>query len=210
MSGERGAHGLDHVIWLGGSACSGKTTVARRLAAVHGLALYSCDEHFEAHRLRASPELHPHFHRLMDQSPEELWARPGRELARDLLRFYQDEFTMVVEDLRAIPGPVIAEGVGLLPARVTELAGRGRAAWLIATPEFRRERYPQRGPLMAELLGRCSDPQRALANWMARDDQIATELAAEAAALGLPVVVVEEGSTVEATAARVAMALGLA
>jgi hypothetical protein len=201
--------GLDHVLWLGGSACAGKTTVARRLAALHGLAVYSCDEHFEDHRQRASPERHPCFHRLMDQSPAELWARPGPELARDLLLFYGDEFAMAAEDLRQIAGPVIAEGAGLLPVLVAELAGRGRAAWLIATPGFRRERYPRRGPFVAELLGRCPDPEQAYANWMARDDEVAAGLAAEAAALGLPVVTVDERSVVEATAARVARALGL-
>src|SRR5947199_1254321 len=106
-----GGPDLAHVLWLGGSACAGKTTAARTLAAEHGLALYSCDEHFEDHRRRASPERHPHFHRLMDLPPEELWTRPAARQARELLRFYEDELAMVVEDLREIRSPVIAEGV---------------------------------------------------------------------------------------------------
>ena len=201
---------LGHVFWLGGSACAGKSTAARTLAAAHGLTLYSCDEWFEEHRKRASPERHPDFHRLMDLPPEELWTRPVATQVRDLLRFYEDEFAMVAEDLRDLAGPVIAEGVGLLPASVAGLlAAPRRACWLIATPEFRRRRYPQRGPWLAELLGRCPDPHQAFANWMARDDEIARRLAAEAAALDLPRRLVDGGSSEEETVAALARQLGL-
>lgn len=202
---------LPHVLWLGGSACAGKSTAARSLAAAHGLTLYSCDERFEEHRRRASPERHPHFHRLMDLPPEALWTQPVETQVRDLLRFYEDEFAMVVEDLRDLPGPVIAEGVGLLPSRVAGLlADRHRACWLIATPGFRRRHYPQRGPWLAELLARCPDPQQAFADWMARDDEIARRLAAEATALALPHQLVDGGSSEEETMAALARQFGLA
>lgn len=183
---------LPHVLWLGGSACAGKTTVARALAAAYGLTLYSCDEQFEEHRRRASPERHPHFHRLMDRLPEELWAPPVATQVRDLLLFYEDEFSMVAEDLEALTGPVIAEGVGLLPALVAEvLAEPHQACWLIATPEFRRRLYTQRNP--ADWLGDYSDPRLAYEQWMARDDEIAREIAAEASARALPYRIVDGG-----------------
>jgi 2-phosphoglycerate kinase len=192
---------LAHVRWLGGAACAGKSTAARTLAAAHGLTLYSCDDRFEEHRRRASSERHPGFHRLMDLPPEELWTRPVAVQVQDLLRFYEDEFAMVVEDLRSLPGPVIAEGVGLLPALVAEvLAEPWRACWLIATPDFRRRHYPRRDWL-DELLGRCPDPRQAFADWMARDDEIADYLKTEAASLGLVVHTVDggtEGETVTA------------
>jgi hypothetical protein len=189
---------LAHVRWLGGSACAGKSTAARALAAAHGLTLYSCDDRFEEHRRRASPERHPGFHRLMDLPPEELWTRPVASQVQDLLRFYEDEFTMVVEDLRSLTGPVLAEGVGLLPALVAEvLAEPWRACWLIATPDFRRRHYPRRGPWLDELLGRCLDPRQAFADWMARDDEIADYLETEAASLGLAVRTVDGGTEEE-------------
>lgn len=197
------------MLWLGGSACTGKTTAARSLAALYGLTLYSCDERFEEHRHRASPERHPHFHRLMDRPPEELWAPPVAEQVRDLLLFYKDELAMVVEDLRSLSGPVIAEGVGLLPDLVAELlAEPHRACWLIATAEFRRRHYPSRN--LASLLARCPDPQLAYETWMARDDEIARRLAAEAAARALPCLVVDGGSTEAATVAALAQQFRLA
>ena len=146
----------------------------------------------------------------MDLPPEELWTRPAARQARELLRFYEDELAMVVEDLREIRSPVIAEGVGLLPRLLAPLlAGPQRACWLISTAELRRRLYPQRGPWVAEMLGRCPDPQQAFESWMARDDEIAAKLAAEAAALGLPWVEVGERSLPEETAAKAASKLGL-
>jgi hypothetical protein len=206
-----GDPGLAHVLWLGGSACAGKSTAARALAAAHGLTLYSCDEHFEDHRRRASAERHPGFHRLMDLPPEVLWTRPVAAQVRDLLHFYEDELILVAEDLRELAGPVIAEGVGLLPALVApRLADRSRACWLIATPAFRRLHYPRRGPWLAELLDRCPDPRQAFESWMARDDGIADRLAAEAAALALPVRAVDGGATEGETVAALARQFGLA
>jgi hypothetical protein len=196
---------LAHVRWLGGSACAGKSSAARALAAAHGLTLYSCDEWFEEHRRRAEPATHPHFHRLMDLPAEELWLRPPATQARELLLFYEDELTMVMEDLRRLPGPLLAEGVGLLPARVAAaLSAPHQACWLIATPGFRRRHGPRRGAWLPEVLGRCSDPARAIAGWMARDDEVARQLAAQAAALSLPCRVVDgaagEAETVAALA----------
>lgn len=197
------------MLWIGGSACAGKTSAATALAKEHGLALYSCDERFEEHQRRASPERHPHFHRLMDQAPEELWAPPVETQVRDLLLFYENEFAMVVEDLKSLPGPVIAEGVGLLPALVAaELPEPHRACWLIATPEFRRRQYPRRG--LAELLGRCPDPQLAYEKWMARDDEIAIYLESQAELLALPYRVVDGARTEAETVAALAHLFRLA
>jgi hypothetical protein len=202
---------LAHVLWLGGSACAGKSIAARTLAATYGLTLYSCDEHFEDHRRRASPERHPHFCRLMDLPGEALWTQPVATQVRDLLRFYEDELTMVVEDLRGISGLVIAEGVGLLPSCVAEvLTDPHQSCWLIATPIFRRLHYPRRGPWVVEMLDRCPDPQSAYDGWMARDDEIAIYLESQAAALALPCRMVDGGNTKAETVAALARQFCLA
>ncbi len=196
--------------WLGGSACAGKTSIARHLAAEHGLTLYSCDDHFEEHRLRADPARHPHFHRLMNAPMEELWARPAGVQAAKLLHFYQDELDMVIEDLQRLPGPVLVEGVGLLPERIAAVCpGPHRALWLISTPEFRRQAYLKRGPLVPKLLSRCTEPEEAFIRWMERDDQIAGRLAAGARRSGLSVLKVNGRQTLEKTARTVAERFGL-
>ena len=47
---------LGHVYWIGGGSGSGKSTIARRLAANHGLRLYSTDDVMSDHTRRCSPE----------------------------------------------------------------------------------------------------------------------------------------------------------
>lgn len=181
---------LSHVIWLGGSACAGKTTLARLQAARGGLALYSCDGRFEDHRRRADPARHPRFQRVMDLPPARLFAPPAAARAEEILGFYRDEFEMVIEDLRALPGPVLAEGVGLLPELVAAVCpDPGRSLWRIATPAFRRRIYAQRGDLVREILAGLPDP--AFEIWMERDDLIAVHLEEEARRLGLRVEIVD-------------------
>lgn len=183
---------LSHVFWLGGSAGSGKTTRARRLASRHGLAFYSCDDHFEAHRRRADPRRHPGFHRLMDLPPARLFAPPAADRARELLDFYRDEWAMVLDDLRAVPGPVVAEGVGLLPDLVAAVSpDPSRSLWRIATPAFRRQVYGRRPDVVREALADLPDPEAAFEVWMERDDLIARYLEEAARRLGRRITLVE-------------------
>jgi hypothetical protein len=196
---------LPHVYWLGGSACAGKTSVARLLTAEHGLALYSCDDRFEEHRRRVDPERHQRFRRVADLAPEELWREPPEIQAKELLGFYEEEWEMVLEDLAAFPGPVLAEGAGLLPERIADvLVAPHRAVWLIATTDFRRRAYPGRGSFVAEMLARYDDPERTFAAWMRRDSIVADALLEGARRIGGAVLHVDGSRTIEETAMTVA------
>ena len=209
---------LDHVLWLGGSTCAGKTSVAERLAATHGLRVYHCDDAFEDHRRRADPDRHPGFCRIMDLTGPELWRRSVEDQIADLLAFYADEHEMILDDLRTLPadGPLLVEGTGLFPDRLAALgAGPCRSLFLISSGAFRRRIYPQRGAWVREMLNEAGggvtaeDPAETFARWMARDDALARLRAERAAALGLPVVQVDGSRTIEETAALIGRHFGL-
>lgn len=187
---------LRHVRWLGGSACAGKTAVARRLAARHGVRTLSCDDLFERHAARADPERHAAFRRLMDVPAAELFARPVARQVRELEAFYEDEMGMLVEDLLAeAPDPdgaaggeelLLVEGAGLLPARVAPLLPHPEAAvWLLATGPFRRRHYRARQGEVRRHLSGSPDPEGLFERWMARDDRWCALLAGQVAELGL-------------------------
>lgn len=204
---------LAHVYWIGGSACAGKTTVARALAARHDLALYCCDEHFPRHRERADPVRQPVFSRMMSLSPEELFSRDARVLAAELVDFYEEEFEMVVEDLLelAAGGDVLAEGAGLLPTLVAPaLESPRRALWLVSTGELRRRLYPDRGPWVREVLARCPDPEPTFRRWMERDDLFAHAVGRAARRRGGRVIAVDGRRSLAETADEAGRRLGLA
>jgi hypothetical protein len=198
---------LAHVRWLGGSACAGKTTVARLLAERDGIPVYSFDDRFPEHRRRADPVRHPGFVALMDRPPEELWNRPAAELAAELLAFHRDQFRLALDDLAAFPGPVLAEGVGVLPALVPKGAA---GAWLLASPAFRREAHPRRGDWVGALLAQSPDPAATHERWMERDDLVAEAIRAEAERRGFPWVLVDGRRSVDGIAAEVAKGWGIA
>jgi hypothetical protein len=212
---------LRHVLWLGGSACSGKSEVARRLAADRGLAVYSADDSFARLRSVADPCVEPNFCRVGDLPPEQLWAAPAARQAEDLWAFHREHLEMIVGEilrslqsvgsLRSAPAaPVLVEGACLLPSRIAELIASPRQAlWLIATPAFRRRHYRRRGPWVGELLGRCAEPRQTFARWMERDDLLATRRIAETRRSGLSWRSIDGGEAPAALAAAVAAHFGL-
>jgi len=204
-------HRLSHVFWIGGSPCSGKSTVAATLAGPYGLTVYTCDDAVERHVRLAGPDRAPVMHRLANASCDELWMRPLEQQISEEIRFYEEEFPFILNDLLALPGdcPVIAEGAALMP-RLLEGIGivPGRSIWLVPAPAFQCEHYERRDWRHDTLAG-CSDRDQAWANWMARDIGFARHVADEAAALGRTCIVVDGTRPLDAICDEVRRHLGL-
>ena len=143
---------LRDVYWIGGGSGAGKSTIARRLAARHGLRLYATDEVIADHGRRSSPVDSPLMAGFAAMDMDERWvSRPPETMLETFGWFRGEGFGLIVEDLLRRPaGPgVIAEGFRLLPRLVRPLlAGTGRAVWLCPTPGFRRAAFASRGSLL--------------------------------------------------------------
>lgn len=190
------------VYWLGGGGCSGKSSVARILAERFALPYYSCDDAFEEHLRRADPVRHASFLRIGRLEPRELWAPSAETQAADLLLFYKEGLELVLEDVASRKGPMLAEGAGLRPELIAPYVASPRhALWLVATPDFRRSRYPRRGPWVAELLAGCDDPAATFERWMERDDRMSSTLMEEARRRDLNVLEIDGRRAVEEVAA---------
>ncbi|GAA2758286.1 shikimate kinase [Actinopolymorpha rutila] len=120
---------LSNVLWIGGPAGAGKTTVARRLARRHGLRWYNSDSRTWIHRERARVAGVP----VPDRGP-------GHNL--------YDRAPMIADDLRALPvyPLVVAEGGPITPAMVTSTRTSGRAVWLMPSREVQHDRLSRRHP----------------------------------------------------------------
>ena len=213
VTNRRLADELAHVFWIGGSPCSGKSSITEILAGQYGLDIYKCDDAFWQHARRADPVEQPTFHRLTQMTWDDIWMRPVEVQIADEIVCYREQFGMIVSDLLALPRsrPIIVEGAALLPELVSGvLCDRTRAAWVVPTEAFQRAHYtPERRPFIRDILSRCQSPTQAFANWMDRDVGFAKQVARQARALGMNVLMVDGKYTVEENAKRVANGFGL-
>jgi hypothetical protein len=176
---------LRHVLWIGGSPGSGKSTVATRIARRHGLRWYNADARTWAHRDRAIREGNAAAIQWEAMTPEERWTTsPAEMLAMSL---HRERGPMVVDDLLALPRSplVVAEGTTLPAGAVQD---HSRAVWLLTTPELQRARLEERGlprgPRQLYLL-------------------VAETIEREAREHGVPVLVVDGARSIDATVAAV-------
>jgi hypothetical protein len=210
-SRDRAGADLQHVRWIGGGSGAGKSTVARQLARDHGLRLYHA-EPFSKYVGRADPGATPLLQEFMAMDMDERWVNRSPAVMLETFHGFQGEgFDLVLDDLRALPPdpPVLAEGFSLLPRLVAPLlSGPRQAVWLLPTPEFRGAAFESRGSTWT-IPNKTSDPQRALANLLARDQLFTDQLRAQARAAGLQIVDVDGSLDVTESVARVGEALGV-
>jgi hypothetical protein len=210
-SRDRAGADLQHVRWIGGGSGAGKSTVARQIAADHGLRHYHA-EPFSKYVGRAGPGATPLLQEFMAMDMDERWVNRSPAVMLETFHgFHGEGFDLVLEDLRALPPdpPVLAEGFSLLPRLVAPLLTRPRqAVWLLPTPEFRRAAFESRGSTWT-IPNKTSDPPRALANLLARDQLFTEQLRAQARAAGLQTVDIDSSLDVAESVARVGEALGL-
>jgi adenylate kinase family enzyme len=172
-------HSNAPIFWIGGSPCSGKSTIAATLAERYDMALYACDDHVERHTGEAAPETAPMMIHLGRLDTDGLWLRPVGQQVREEITYYAEEFPFIVQDLEMQSqrvSAVIAEGAALMP--------------IVPTPAFQREQYARRA-WRHEVLRDCSNPAQGWENWMARDEEFAAYVAAEARRLGYTVITVD-------------------
>lgn len=202
---------LTHILWLGGSVCSGKTTISEALAAKHGLRVYHCDRHEAEHVARGRPDRHPTLAASPALDIDEAWLLPSPErLAATSGQFHRERFELIIEDLLAMPSdrPILAEGYGLLPECVVPvIAETRRALWLISRPDFLTAMRDKRGMTIPAL---TSDPARAHSQIIARDILMAAALRQSVTSRGLTFFDVDGSVSLAEMTALVARHFGLA
>ena len=186
-------------LWIGGATDAGKTTVARRLALAHTLALFECDRRDAAEHERIARAA-PSYRAFLEMDVEARWVNTTPEwLLQNTLASFADRFPLILESVRALERrgrPVLAEGWDLTPDLVApHLDDPRRAIWLIPTEDFKRRSWAARDK--PSFKRQVSDPVRAVQNAFTRDLLLGEEIARQAAAQGFDVLIVD-GSKDEA------------
>lgn len=200
--------------WIGGGSAAGKSTIARRIAAQHGLNVYSTDDVMADHARRSSPEDCPLLHEFMAMDMDERWVNRSPKTMLETFHWFRGEgFNLIIEDVLSLPREtgVIVEGFRLLPHLVKPLLSvSNRAVWLLPTPEFRQAVIDSRGGSAWGFLAKTSDPDRALRNLLERDRMFTDMLREEASRLGLAAIEVDLTTTEDHLVRQVSGVFGLA
>lgn len=181
------AQELSHIYWIGGSPCAGKTTIARKLAAEYGFTYYKCDDCYDDHMSRSTPDQQPNMYKIKNQTWDQVWSTQFCSLSveeqiEDVIRVYEEQFSLILEDLLARPKttPILVEGAALLPHKVTPLlTNLNHAICMVPTQEFQVEHYKKR-EWIHRILDQYDDPDLAFSNWMKRDSGFAKKVVKDA------------------------------
>ena len=103
--------------FLGGGNCSGKTTLAKKLAQEEDLTYFSLDDHLSHFMEQLVADKNPLAIKIVSYSPDETWLRDPLLQRDEALALYEEMFSLIKKELLALPKekPFIAEGAGFLP-----------------------------------------------------------------------------------------------
>ncbi|NGM83160.1 hypothetical protein G5B47_12120 [Paenibacillus sp. 7124] len=189
------------IYWIGGSACAGKSIIARQYAKKRGFDLYSCDEYLDRHLRSISASNQPAMHKVSRMTYNEaFYIRSVQEQLKEYIEFFKEDFTFVLRDLEERSHQsIIVEGNQLLPSLVAPcLNSRHKAIWLIPTEPFQRHHYRKR-EWIQEILDCTDDPVVAFDKWMTRDAGFAAFVEHEALELNLDVLKIDGSKNLQQT-----------
>lgn len=167
---------------LGGSPCSGKSTLAERFSREYHLPYYKADKHMQRHLDQADPRSQPTMAAYSALSWDEIWSQSVEDQVADVFAYYAEQFPMILEDLLGYcdQGPIIMEGVAFLPELVSAWGVRSnQALFLIPSKGFQIDYYSQR-LWIQPILNTCRDPDQAFTNWMERDHRVGLKISQQA------------------------------
>lgn len=175
-----------NVFYIGGSPCSGKSTIAEALSERYGLHYFKVDDHLDRYMQLAADDRKPYCRKALSLTPEQIWIRQPIVQCEEELRIYEEIFEYILADLENIDSQngIITEGAAYLPA-LTKTAGIPLERYISITPtkEFQVFHYSKR-EWVSYVLAECSNKEKAFANWMDRDALFAQAVQQQCAELG--------------------------
>lgn len=164
--------------YIGGSPCSGKSTVTELIAEKFDLYYFKVDDLLDSYTELGTLKNYEICRKQIELTTEQIWMREPELQCKEELQFYEEIFEFVLQDLMVSTGKsgIITEGAAYLPSL---MKGRNvpenRYLSITPTREFQIFHYSQREWVPFVLEG-CSNKQKAFENWMERDVLFAKEV----------------------------------
>lgn len=165
---------MGNIYYIGGSPCSGKSTLAKRLADRYGMRYYCLDDHLDEFMDLGARKGDDYLKKAYKMQGDELWMRDISVMAEESLEIHRRIYKFCLRDIRRLASgsDVIVEGAGFLPELLkADGIAADRAVFLVSTGNFQRQRYEGMN-FINYALALCSDRDAAFNNWMDRDSKV--------------------------------------
>lgn len=177
---------MSKIYYIGGSPCSGKSTIAQMISEENDLYYFKVDNYLDDYIRRGNASNKPFSSKVLKLSADETWLRDPMIQNTEELEIYREIFDYIIEDLSKIEAPngIITEGAAFLPELMREIGVNSNSyICIIPTKDFQYHHYKLR-PWVPEILKDCTDKKQAFENWMERDALFAIMVKEEADKLG--------------------------
>lgn len=205
---------MTQIFFIGGSPCSGKSSVAASIATTYNFGYFKVDDHLERYLAKGRLDGKPACARVGGMTADQIWMRqPAIQMVEEF-EIYREVFAYVVQDLndlqhRTGKAGIIAEGAAFLP-ELMQQHGVGRHAFLcmIPTVAFQLEHYRRRA-WVASVLADCLDKEQAFSNWMVRDELFAQAIRSDAIEKGYACIITDGTTGIDERVRQVSRIFGL-
>ena len=176
------------ILFIGGSPCSGKSTVAEHISKEYGAFYYKVDDFLDEFTQIAAGKGKPICKKSVTMTPEEIWMRDPNLQCDEEFLFYEEIAESVFEKMERIDSDlIVTEGAAYTPEVMRNYFHKDYIT-IIPTAEFQVSHYKEREWVPYVLEG-CSDKQKAFDNWMERDILFAKRVRAECDEYSIPCIV---------------------
>ncbi len=172
---------MKRIYIIGGSPCSGKSTVTKTLSEKHDLFYFKVDDYLDKYTKRGAKEGYPMCTTMASRTAEETWMREPKQMCKEEIQYYEEIFDFILEDLMSIQTnkDIITEGAAFMPHLIEKITSFDtKYMAIIPSPEFQIEHYKKR-EWVDFVLKDCIDKEKAFSNWMQRDILFAKEVEKE-------------------------------
>lgn len=174
------------IYYIGGSPCSGKSTVAEVISQKYNLYYFKVDDFLDKYTEMGAEKGKPICSKQKSMTPDQIWMRNPMELKNEEVQFYGEIFEFIMDDIKSVEGKnrIITEGAAFLPS-LMQICNIDRKHYvnITSTPEFQISHYKER-PWVSYVLEGCSDKEKAFINWMNRDILFADEVREQCKQMG--------------------------
>ena len=163
--------------YIGGSPCSGKSTIAEILSEKYSLYYFKVDDFLDKYIKIGAERGYTICKKQDSLSAEQIWMREPMIQCKEELLVYKEIFGFIMDDLKQIGCKgIVTEGAAYLPELMKQInVPYDRYLSIVPTKEFQVTHYRQR-EWVPYILEGCSDKEKAFCNWMDRDHLFAKEV----------------------------------